>query len=526
MKAVALVFVLLLKIFVNAYSFIPNFEKSGCTHLACSGYPVISTCTRKNDKARKHAIFSSGQNFEFLKSSSDFTEKVGDVSFSIVSNLAQVLVDPWVDDEMRRKEQVYAMKMIKEDVDKLEAVADSKQQISILEISILFGAVAVSAMAPLFLSLNVVEVLVPSMAALSASVGISAEYIGKVSISKGKEVAALAIQAAAESDAVLAQAERAKAILPLCVGISTTASAFALLAPNIVRDLGQRLTVQVITEIYLFCPLLSVLAAAIAGLASKEAIGLAARAAGVGNRRFAYSNSVGRAWLSATEQVEVAAKRTSDKWLSFSLGVAPAPLLAAVYPGNLASKSIVCAAIATAQAAYYLAVAEYSVAASTDAVALKAQSAATADTYANQGARSGSILPFTSALAGLCAAGSAAAVEALPLIQIAELQSLLAVLFPSAAALFAAAASVSKARCQVETAVAMEAASVIGNQDYKGPEKDPWKVVKKLISINTRNSFDLFFMQLKRLKQLIWNGLSKAQIYIFHREQKMKSDYK
>jgi hypothetical protein len=47
------------------------------------------------------------------------------------------------------------------------------------------------------LNLKVVEVLVPSMAAVSASIGISAEYVGKVAVSKGKEVSALAIQAAA-----------------------------------------------------------------------------------------------------------------------------------------------------------------------------------------------------------------------------------------------------------------------------------------------------------------------------------------
>ena len=51
-----------------------------------------------------------------------------------------------------------------------------------------------------------------------------------------------------------------------------------------------------------------------------------------------------------------------------------------------------------------------------DAVALKTRAAAVSDTYANQGTRSGAILPFTSALGGLCAAGAAAIVEALPLI--------------------------------------------------------------------------------------------------------------
>ena len=39
------------------------------------------------------------------------------------------------------------------------------------------------------------------------------------------------LQAAAEAEVRLAQAERAKAVVPLCVGVSATASAFALLAP-------------------------------------------------------------------------------------------------------------------------------------------------------------------------------------------------------------------------------------------------------------------------------------------------------
>lgn len=58
----------------------------------------------------------------------------------------------------------------------------------------------------------------------------------------------------------------------------------------------------------------------------------------------------------------------------------------------------------------------YEVARAVDAVALKARAAAVSDTYANQGARSGAILPFTSALGGLCAAAAAATVELVPLI--------------------------------------------------------------------------------------------------------------
>ena len=59
-------------------------------------------------------------------------------------------------------------------------------------------------------------------------------------------------------------------------------------------------------------------------------------------------------------------------------------------------KAIICSAVAAAQAAYYLSLAEYAIAEATNAVAIKARAAAVADTYANQGSRSGAILPFTS----------------------------------------------------------------------------------------------------------------------------------
>ena len=153
-------------------------------------------------------------------------------------------------------------------------------------ILLLATSVAMSAISPSMFSIKVVEVLVPSMAALSAAVGISAEYVGRVAVSNGKEIAALAMQAAAEAEGVLAQSERVKAILPLCVGIATTASAFSLLAPALMAEITSLYGVEVVSEALLVFPLLAVLAAAIAGLASQESISLAnARQCGV--RRFA-----------------------------------------------------------------------------------------------------------------------------------------------------------------------------------------------------------------------------------------------
>ena len=55
---------------------------------------------------------------------------------------------------------------------------------------------------------------------------------------------------------------------------------------------------------------------------------LAARATGLGNRRFASSKDVGRTWMSATEQVEASSNLLLAKWVWFAVGVLPAPFIA------------------------------------------------------------------------------------------------------------------------------------------------------------------------------------------------------
>ena len=355
----------------------------------------------------------------------------------------------------------------------------------------LTSTVAVAAGSPFVLPVKLVEVLVPSMAALSAAIGLSAEYVGKTSVARGKEIAAVTLQAAAEAEVRLAQAERAKAVVPLCVGVSATASAFALLAPALLGELAPKLGVQIITEVYLICPLLAALGAAVASLATAEATALASSAVGLGARRFASSGTVGRSappplahlpphtphlppqvgrtWLSATEQIGRTSDRATQKWQSFSSGVLLAPALAVLTPGPLSFKAIVAAAAAAAQCAYYLAKAEFALAVAVDAVAVKSRQAAVSDTYANQGARAGAILPFTSATASLCAAVTVAVVEVLPLLPNLVAQSATAVVFPLFGSLVAAAASVSKARCEVDAEAATAAANELSSVDGDEP---------------------------------------------------------
>jgi hypothetical protein len=403
-----------------------------------------------------------------------------------------------------------ALRKITKDMSLLDEVAGRTPQLSGLEIGLLASTVAISAAAPALVGVKVVEVLVPSMAALSAAVGISAEYVGKVAVSNGKEVAAVAIQAAAEAEAVLATAERAKAVLPLCVGIATTASAISLLAPVAILELQTRYGVSgaFTNALYVICPTVAVLSAAIAGLACQESNGLASRAAGIGNRRFASSSLVGKTWLSTVEQIDLQCIRDQKKWSSFALGVLPAPIIGLLMPGPVAFKAVVTAAVATAQAAYSIAVAEYQLAQAVEAVALKSRTAAVADVYANQGSRAGSILPFTSALGALCAAASSAAIEALPLVSMVEMQIIISALFPSGAALFAAAASVSKARCEVDARAASVAVSTLASLEIDKrnnaaeEEWNPWEAVKQLIRITVSASSAELRSRYKKVRDL------------------------
>jgi hypothetical protein len=432
--------------------------------------------------------------------------RIGDQAYESVTSLAQFIVSPVGTNETQKNLPIsIALQKIQISMDTLDNVAGRSPQLTSLELFILVSTVAISAVSPFLFSMPVVEVLVPSMAAVSASIGISAEYAGKVAVAKGKEISALSIQAAAEAEAILAVAERTKAILPLCVGIATTASAFSLLAPSLFKEIALNARMEFPTEVYLLFPLVGVLAAAIAGLATQESVELASRAKNLGARRFASSSSVGRNWLSATEQIDRSSTKTTDKWRSFAYGVLPGPLLAAVTPGPLAFKAIVCATIAAAQAAYYLTVAEYALADAVEGVSLKARTSAVADTYANQSQRAGAILPFTSALASLCAAASAASVELLPLVSAVELQSLIALVFPSGAALFAAAAAVSKARCEVDTA----ACSIVVSKGLTGgPEKqvDPLSTVIEQVIVSMETSAERLFTRYKQIKNSVTKG--------------------
>ena len=176
-----------------------------------------------------------------------------------------------------------SVSLAKRDLQLLDSRVSLTPQLSPLELSILTTTVVLATGSPLIFPPKVVSVLAPACAALSATVGVSAEYVGRVAVADGKETAAVTMMAAAEAEALLSQSERVKAILPLCVGVSATAASFALLVPVFLQYFP--LPLQTVTEIYLFFPLLSVLCAAVAGLSTEESKNLGMKAVGVGNRR-------------------------------------------------------------------------------------------------------------------------------------------------------------------------------------------------------------------------------------------------
>ena len=130
--------------------------------------------------------------------------RIGDWALDATKSLADLLSSDTSENSqtigMQSPSVNAALIKIQKDMNILDEVAGQTPQLTRLELALLATTVAVSASAPSIFTLRVVEVLVPSMAAVAAALGISAEYTGKVAVSNGKEVAAVAIQAAAEAD--------------------------------------------------------------------------------------------------------------------------------------------------------------------------------------------------------------------------------------------------------------------------------------------------------------------------------------
>jgi len=72
-----------------------------------------------------------------------------------------------------------ALASLERDMSMLDNLTGQESQLSLFEVSVLIGTVVAAAGSPL-LPAQIAEVLAPASAALSAAIGIGAEYIGKV----------------------------------------------------------------------------------------------------------------------------------------------------------------------------------------------------------------------------------------------------------------------------------------------------------------------------------------------------------
>jgi len=519
----------------SSRTWIDNFGSSALVNVE----NLAQVVTRANDDASTSSPISTGENSEVegsIVNLEDASYNIGIQRTPIPSSGGSDNSNKDIGGSNRNIAITGALKTLERDMQLLDNFIVEKPLLSKLEISLLASSVILAGSGPLISAdpSKITEVLAPACAAFSAAIGIGAEYTGKVAVADGKEVAATTLQCAAEAEMFLAKAERVKAVTPLCVGISATAATLSLVAPVLIETLvgeyGSK-TRFFSSELYLISPLLSVLSAAVASLSFQETKLMTSRAISVGNRRFAGSGIVGRTWLSATEQIQNASDKTTDKWRSFSWSVLPAPIIGSIIPGiNISTKAVIVSALAAAQCAFFLAQAENVLARGTDAVALKSRSAAVCDTYANQGARSAAILPFTSALSSLCAAATAAIVE-LPFLEFLVKSNsfggttssiFLVGFFPALGSLFAAAASVSKARCEVDAEAATIAASTLAVEydDQDDPVLRPFRGVLELIRLTLGTTWKSF----KRSKFYTRIGIMKKFLFFWQNSKKNEEE--
>ena len=353
---------------------------------------------------------------------------------------------------------VLALQKLREDIDQIDEQVGRKPRLGAAEGLTLLSSAALAAASPVVWSEKVVEVLIPGCSLLVAAIGVSAEYVGRTATASGKEIAARSTRTAMESEALLASAERSKAILPLTVGASAAAAAFSLVLPAFLARFSSSGVVQ--AELLLVCPAVALAAAAVAGLARLECFAWSDAARAMGRSRFAPRAS----WQSQRDTAYLREAAEKKRWATFLWSVLPAPLLALALPGALQFKAIVATNVAAAQAAFYFASSENAVARATAAVALRGRTAAVAETYASQASRVSALLPFTSALIGLCAAFSAIFVE---------VQPVASTIFPTLGALVAAAAQVSKACCEADAEAAKSAADTLKFNEANSPDFKP-----------------------------------------------------
>mmetsp|Transcript_12565 Transcript_12565/g.25588 ORF Transcript_12565/g.25588 Transcript_12565/m.25588 type:complete len:537 (-) Transcript_12565:298-1908(-) len=261
------------------------------------------------------------------------------------------------------------------------------------------SSMVLSLISPHTFSPEVTEVLVPTAASIIAVCTTAAEFQGKDSTSDAKEVAAVALARAAQAEAYLARAERAKAIIPAMVGVSATAAASSIVFPILAAG-GVAVSPFLIGS----CPVVATAAAATGSLGKIDTLAEGLAALGKTDPDRALPSRV-------TNGPSVRRKVIKQRVVAVLKAIVPSIALIAFLPGEFTYRCVIASSVAAAQVAYSLAEAETICSEVTMKVAAISKSAAQADVFANRAMAESSVLPFTSAIGGVVAVLSAALVE-------------------------------------------------------------------------------------------------------------------
>jgi len=158
-------------IFQFIYSLLLNFgnikSSNSLRIFSIEKFPSYQTKLFSNDKFYDN-IFRPREEIE--------AKGIGKYAYDIVSSMAENFSPASLnfDEKGAYKPVNIALQKIQKDMRILDEAAGNTAQLSKFEVIILSSTVIISASSPVFFSAKVVEFLVPSMAALSAAVGISA----------------------------------------------------------------------------------------------------------------------------------------------------------------------------------------------------------------------------------------------------------------------------------------------------------------------------------------------------------------
>ncbi len=133
------------------------------------------------------------------------------------------------------------------------------------------------------------------VSSVSASIAIGPEYIGKVAVAKGKEIATNIIQYAEKFEALLVNTKQVKAITLPCVGVGTTALFFI--------EWQLLLSVEVVN------------------FTLEETFNFASTATNFGVQHFAKMGLTGRTLLSSPKQIQKNSYSKKDQWWSFAWSI-------------------------------------------------------------------------------------------------------------------------------------------------------------------------------------------------------------